>query len=142
MTITAPNLKVSIHSIRRARQRSIPKTASPSRRITTNNFRSTPDRWSSITSRRTTGQLWTRLAAELQFILVSTTKAVAATVCRQMGINANGFETWRQIHRRFPIPVGTWEYYGLGFHGCQVSWLNHSHFNPNAVFYQQAPKVM
>jgi len=53
------------------------------------------------------GQLWTRLAAELQFILVSTTKAVAATVCRQTGINANGFETWRQIHRRFSIPVGT-----------------------------------
>ena len=53
------------------------------------------------------GQLWTRLSAELQFILVSTTKAAAATVCRQMGINANGFETWRQIHRRFSIPVGT-----------------------------------
>ena len=52
------------------------------------------------------GQLWTRLSAELQFILVSTTKAAAATVCRQMGINANGFETWRQIHRRFSIPVG------------------------------------
>jgi hypothetical protein len=58
------------------------------------------------------GQLWTRLAAELEFILISTTKAAAATtaatvtVCRQMGINANGFETWRQIHRRFSIPVG------------------------------------
>ena len=54
------------------------------------------------------GQLWTRLSAELHFILVSTTAAAAAaTVCRQMGINANGFETWRQIHRRFSIPVGT-----------------------------------
>ena len=51
------------------------------------------------------GQLWTRLSAELQFILVTTTKAAAATVCRQMGINAKGFETWRQIHRRFSIPV-------------------------------------
>ena len=53
------------------------------------------------------GDQWIRLAAELQFILISTTKASAATVCRQMGINSNGFETWRQIHRRFSIPVGT-----------------------------------
>ena len=61
------------------------------------------------------GQLWTRLAAELEFILISTTKAAAAatttaatvTVCRQMGINANGFETWRQIHRRFSFLAET-----------------------------------
>ena len=58
-------------------------------------------------SNATEAQLWVRLAAELQFILISTTKGAAATVCRQMGINANGFETWRQLHRRFSIPVGT-----------------------------------
>ena len=54
------------------------------------------------------GQLWARLAAELQFILVSTTKAAAAaTGCQQMGINTNGFETWRQIHRRFSFLAET-----------------------------------
>eukprot|EP00438_Fugacium_kawagutii_P036716 Skav213889 [mRNA] locus=scaffold245:101765:108896:- [translate_table: standard] len=53
------------------------------------------------------GATWVRLASELQFILVSITKGASATVVRQQGINANGFETWRQLNRRFSIPVGT-----------------------------------
>ena len=52
----------------RAHQCSIPKTASPSRSITTNNHRSTPDRWSSINSRRTTmDKIGSRTRVHLNF---------------------------------------------------------------------------
>ena len=53
------------------------------------------------------GETWIRLATELQFITVSITKKLAATVCRQMGLASNGLETWRQLVIRFSIPVGT-----------------------------------
>jgi hypothetical protein len=39
--------------------------------------------------------------------VVNVTKGPAATVLRQQGIMANGFESWRQLVNRVPTPAGT-----------------------------------
>ena len=49
---------------------------------------------------------WTQLANNLKYILISTTSAAAATVCRQHQA-AMGLEVYRQLCQRFSIPLGT-----------------------------------
>ena len=53
------------------------------------------------------GRLWIQLSRDLHYILVSVCSAQAAVLCRQHSTNAQGLETWRQLHARFSIPVGT-----------------------------------
>ena len=49
---------------------------------------------------------WIQLANNLKYILISTTSAAAATVCRQHQA-AMGLEVYRQLCQRFSIPLGT-----------------------------------
>ena len=49
---------------------------------------------------------WMQLANNLKYILISTTSAAAATVCRQHQA-AMGLEVYRQLCQRFSIPLGT-----------------------------------
>ena len=49
---------------------------------------------------------WIQLANNLKYILISTTSAAAATVCRQHQA-AMGLEVYRQLCQRFAIPLGT-----------------------------------
>ena len=49
---------------------------------------------------------WIQLANNLKHILISTTSAAAATVCRQHQA-AMSFEVYRQLCQRFSIPLGT-----------------------------------
>ena len=52
-------------------------------------------------------QLWAQLSRDLHYILVSVCSGQAAVLCRQHSTQAQGLETWRQLHNRFSIPVGT-----------------------------------
>jgi len=52
-------------------------------------------------------QLWAQLSRDLHYILVSVCSGQAAALCRQHSTQAQGLETWRQLHNRFSIPVGT-----------------------------------
>ena len=52
-------------------------------------------------------QLWVQLSRDLRYILVSVCSGQAAVLCRQHSTQAQGLETWRQLHDRFSIPVGT-----------------------------------
>ena len=52
------------------------------------------------------GERWIHLANNLKYILISTTTAAAATVCRQHQ-TAMGFEMYRQLCQSFSIPLGT-----------------------------------
>ena len=49
---------------------------------------------------------WIQLSSNLHYILVSTCDGPASTICRQ-NMQGNGFETWRLIHARYSIPLGT-----------------------------------
>ena len=49
---------------------------------------------------------WIQLSNNLHYILVSTCDGPASTICRQ-NMQGNGFETWRLIHARYSIPLGT-----------------------------------
>ena len=49
---------------------------------------------------------WIQLANNLKYILISTTSAAAATVCRHHQA-AMGLEVYRQLCQRFSIPLGT-----------------------------------
>ena len=49
---------------------------------------------------------WTQLSNELHYILVSTCDGPASTICRH-SLQGNGFETWRLIHARRSIQLGT-----------------------------------
>ena len=49
---------------------------------------------------------WIQLANNLKHILISTTSAAAAAVCRQHQA-AMGLEVYRQLCQRFSIPLGT-----------------------------------
>ena len=49
---------------------------------------------------------WIQLANNLKYILISTTTAAAATVCRQHQ-TAMGLEVYRQLCQRFATPLGT-----------------------------------
>ena len=49
---------------------------------------------------------WIQLANNLKHILISTTSAAAATVCRQHQATM-GLEVYRQLCQRFSIPLGT-----------------------------------
>ena len=51
-------------------------------------------------------QLWVQLSRDLRYILVSVCSGQAAILCRQHSTQAQGLETWRQLHNRFSIPVG------------------------------------
>ena len=51
-------------------------------------------------------QLWV-LSRDLHYILVSVCSGQAAVLSRQHSTQAQGLETWRQLHNRFSIPVGT-----------------------------------
>ena len=52
-------------------------------------------------------QLWVQLSRGLHYILVSVCSGQAAVLCRQHSTQAQGLETWRQLHNRFSIPAGT-----------------------------------
>ena len=52
-------------------------------------------------------QLWVQLSRDLHYILVSVCSGQAAVLCRQHSTQAQGLETWRQLHNRFSIPAGT-----------------------------------
>ena len=49
---------------------------------------------------------WVQLSNNLHYLLVSTCDGPASTICRQ-NMQGNGFETWRLIHARYSIPLGT-----------------------------------
>ena len=49
---------------------------------------------------------WIQLSNNLHYILVSTCDGPASTIGRQ-NMQGNGFETWRLIHARCSIPLGT-----------------------------------
>ena len=49
---------------------------------------------------------WAQLSNNLHYLLVSTCDGPASTICRQ-NMQGNGFETWRQIHAKYSIPLGT-----------------------------------
>ena len=51
-------------------------------------------------------QLWVQISRDLRYILVSVCSGQAAILCRQHSTQAQGLETWRQLHNRFSIPVG------------------------------------
>ena len=52
------------------------------------------------------GEKHVQLAADLRYLLINITTNSAATVCRQFQ-HSNGFEIYRQLCRRFAIPLGT-----------------------------------
>lgn len=52
-------------------------------------------------------RLWVQLSKDLHYILVSVCSGQAAVICRQHSTQAQGLETWRQLHARFSIPIGT-----------------------------------
>ena len=52
------------------------------------------------------GEKHVQLAADIRYILINITTNSAATVCRQFQ-HSNGFEIYRQLCRRFSIPLGT-----------------------------------
>ena len=49
---------------------------------------------------------WIQLSNNLHYLLVSTCDGPASTKCRQ-NMQGNGFQTWRLIHARCSIPLGT-----------------------------------
>ena len=49
---------------------------------------------------------WLQLSGDLHFLLVNTCDGAASTICRQ-NMLGNGFETWRQLHLRYALPLGT-----------------------------------
>ena len=49
---------------------------------------------------------WVQLSNNLHYLLVSTCDGPASTICRQ-NMQGNGIETWRLIHARYSIPLGT-----------------------------------
>ena len=52
---------------------------------------------------------WTSMSRDLHYILINICSGSAATVVRQQGVvgDNNGFETFRVLHQRFSIPIGT-----------------------------------
>ena len=52
---------------------------------------------------------WTSMSRDLHHILINICRGSAATVVRQQGVvgDNNGFETFRVLHQRFSIPIGT-----------------------------------
>ena len=52
---------------------------------------------------------WTSMSRDLHYILINICRGSAATVVRQQGVvgDNNGFETFRVLHQRFSIPIGT-----------------------------------
>ena len=52
---------------------------------------------------------WTSMSRDLRYILINICSGSAATVVRQQGVvgDNNGFETFRVLHQRFSIPIGT-----------------------------------
>ena len=52
------------------------------------------------------GEKHVQMAADIRYILINITTNSAATVCRQFQ-HSNGFEIYRQLCRRFSIPLGT-----------------------------------
>ena len=52
---------------------------------------------------------WTLMSRDLHYILINICSGSAATVVRQQGVvgDNNGFETFRVLHQRFSLPVGT-----------------------------------
>ena len=52
---------------------------------------------------------WTSMSRDLHYILINICSCSAATVVRQQGVvgDNNGFETFRVLHQRFSLPVGT-----------------------------------
>ena len=52
---------------------------------------------------------WTSMSRELHYILINICSGSAASVVRQQGVvgDNNGFETFRVLHQRFSIPIGT-----------------------------------
>ena len=53
-----------------------------------------------------TADKWLQLSGDLHFLLVNTCDGAASTICRQ-NMLGNGFETWRQLHLRYAVPLGT-----------------------------------
>ena len=53
-----------------------------------------------------TADKWLQLSGDLHFLLVNTCDGAASTICRQ-NMLGNGFETWRQLHLRYALPLGT-----------------------------------
>ena len=49
---------------------------------------------------------WVQLSNNLHYLLVSTCDGPASTICRQ-NMQGDGVETWRLIHTRYSIPLGT-----------------------------------
>ena len=52
---------------------------------------------------------WTSMSRDLHYILINICSGSAATVVRQQGVvgDNNGFETFRVLHQRFSLPIGT-----------------------------------
>ena len=52
---------------------------------------------------------WTSMSKDLYYILINICSSSAATVVRQQGVvgDNNGFETFRVLHQRFSLPIGT-----------------------------------
>ena len=56
---------------------------------------------------RAEADLWIQLSKDLHYLLINVCQGQAAVLCRQHTLQAVGLETWRQLHRRFSIPLGT-----------------------------------
>ena len=53
-----------------------------------------------------TADRWLQLSGDLHFLPVNTCDGAASTIRRQ-NMLGNGFETWRQLHLRCALPLGT-----------------------------------
>ena len=86
-------MEIQDDSIPRFARVIIQQTTGTSRTISTSNHK------------RPTGTSRTR-SGKLHFLLVNTCDGAASTICRQ-NMLGNGFETSRQLHLRYAVPLGT-----------------------------------
>ena len=66
----------------------------------------TNDQLETAAPSQATAEQWIQLSNNLHYLLVSTCDGPASTICRQ-NTQGDGFETWRLIHARYSIPLGT-----------------------------------
>ena len=66
----------------------------------------TNDQLENVAPSQAVAEQWVQLSNNLHYLLVSTCGGPASTIRRQ-NMQGNGFETWRLIHARYSIPLGT-----------------------------------
>ena len=77
----------------------LPRTAQPTARLTAADL-------TGAAADQQEADDWIQLDHNLKYVLIVTTTAAAATLCRQYQ-HEIGLETYRQLHLRFKTPIGT-----------------------------------